>query len=185
MTDQGCLIEDSITVRYIDTEALDLGADESLCADEAIQLIAPEGSESYIWSTGEQTSSITVTEPGYYYLTIVQDGCMTTDSILINRREECHTDCNIYIPNAIKMGSTNRKNDAFGPNSSCQLLDYSLEIYDRWGGKVYQSTDPSDTWRGDVEHNGPQAGVYQYAIRYRYTEESSLRHLKGTVTVLR
>ena len=44
-------------------------ADPYLCAGEEIQLIAPS-SNSYEWSTGDQTNSITVSEAGLYNVTL-------------------------------------------------------------------------------------------------------------------
>jgi len=57
----------------------------TLCFGDSLKLfVLPDSSDySYYWSTGENTSSIIVSTPGTYYLTIESNGCSATDSIEI------------------------------------------------------------------------------------------------------
>ncbi|MFP9100616.1 T9SS type B sorting domain-containing protein [Flavobacterium sp. RHBU_24] len=43
------------------------------CRDNSIIISAPEGFESYLWSTGETSRDITVNQPGNYTLTVTRD----------------------------------------------------------------------------------------------------------------
>lgn len=59
---------------------LDLGEDITIEWGTSITLDAGEGFDSYLWNTGETTSSISV-EGGLYSVTVVDNGCMLTDEI--------------------------------------------------------------------------------------------------------
>ncbi|MBT8195142.1 MAG: gliding motility-associated C-terminal domain-containing protein, partial [Bacteroidia bacterium] len=63
---------------------------------------------------------------------------------------------------------------------------YLLAIYNRWGDKIYETTDARGYWDGTIKHSkniAPQ-GVYLYLITVRdYKNEP--HYLTGTVTVVR
>ncbi len=66
---------------------LDLGADQTLTCDVlSITLDAGDDFESYIWNTTEETSNITVTDPGVYSVTVTDAcGVTQTDEVIINQ----------------------------------------------------------------------------------------------------
>ena len=89
-----------------------------------------------------------------------------------------YIDANLYIPNAFVTYGVNKvflPIGAFVDNS-----DYDLSIYNRWGVKIYETTDPNKGWDG----SGHQEGVYAYTIQYK-TSEGEHRQRKGTVTLIR
>ncbi len=57
-------------------------------------------------------------------------------------------------------------NELFYPKGMYQGT-YELEIYDRWGKKVFQSVRPEDGWDGTVYGNAAETGVYTYVYRYQ------------------
>jgi len=81
-TDQGCEDTDSVRVNVLGSNSVSLGADLTLCEGEETTLDAGEGYTSYLWSTGETTQSINITESGEYSV-IVQMGtlCEATDTV--------------------------------------------------------------------------------------------------------
>ena len=74
---------------------------------------------------------------------------------------------NVFTPNG------DGTNDFFGPTTFNQLADFRLEIYDRWGKRVYRATTIEEAanpgWDGNFESTGNPApeGVYFYQARYR------------------
>lgn len=65
----------------------DAGLNQSICEGETASLNG-SGSGSYVWSTGETTSSISVSPltSQYYYLTVSANGCESIDSVYVEIR---------------------------------------------------------------------------------------------------
>ena len=79
-----------------------------------------------------------------------------------------------YTPNAFTPNDDGI-NDVFFPvNNVVDLETYELSIFDRWGGQIYQSTDPAEGWDGTSGSGPMPAGVY--AVSYT--------HLRAHETVL-
>ncbi|MFT4660826.1 MAG: gliding motility-associated-like protein [Patiriisocius sp.] len=67
-----------------------------------------------------------------------------------------------YAPNAITMNDDGL-NDFFRPSVIGEVVEYDLEIFDRWGQIVFKTTDPKEGWRPDYSHDG----VYSFTVRVR------------------
>jgi len=82
----GCQAMDSITVKVLSLPAATLSASGplSICKGSTVQLTAT-GGKTYLWSTGEKTSSISADTAGIYYVVVTNDsGCSaTSDSLQI------------------------------------------------------------------------------------------------------
>lgn len=65
---------------------------------------------------------------------------------------------------------------------------YELVIYDRWGVKVFESTDKNNDWNGKVNNTGAPCpdGTYYYILKYRFKGMSEDEEpLNGTVRIIR
>lgn len=119
-----------------------------------------------------------------YYLEAVQtDGSAYGVKESSFSNHSCVTgDMIIYIPNAFNPVGAN---PTFRPEGS--FIDYSkssMEIFDRWGGKVIQIFDISLGWDGKYPDNqSAMQGVYFYKMMIRST--NGTQQIKtGTVTLL-
>ena len=72
-----------------------------------------------------------------------------------------------YAPNAFTPNNDG-DNDVWLP-SVIGAGDYKVEVYNRWGEVIFQSTDPTEPWVGDVKGGDhfAQDGIYLYRIWYR------------------
>lgn len=59
-----------------------------------------------------------------------------------------------------------------------------MKIYNRWGEKVFESTDPKARWNGRIDQSPAPSEVYVYVIEWR-RNDGALQVLKGDVTLLR
>ena len=76
----------------------------------------------------------------------------------------CGDNCPVYeLPNIFTPNGDN-SNDLFGPFPYRGVKEIQLEIFNRWGHLVFESTDPDIEWRGTYrETNEPLPdGVYYY-----------------------
>ena len=83
----GCTLMDEITVTFIDPPTIDLGPDVEVCGNESFEIIPTITGDltgaTFLWSTGETTETITVTETDTYTLEISIDQCVVSDSIVV------------------------------------------------------------------------------------------------------
>lgn len=84
---------------------------------------------------------------------------------------------NVYTPNRDGL------NDVWLP-SSIFVKDYSLIVYNRWGQKVFETTNPKEGFSAAVLSNPETSDVFVYLITYTGWDGST-RTLKGNLTTLR
>ncbi|MFN8394994.1 MAG: T9SS type A sorting domain-containing protein [Bacteroidia bacterium] len=80
----GCTRSDTMQLTMLGGAPFSLGQDTVVCPGAPITLTGPSGGGTYAWSTGANTSSIQVSTPGQYALTVTTNGCQFADTILIN-----------------------------------------------------------------------------------------------------
>ena len=105
-------------------------------------------------------------------------GCSATDSIIINSSEESL----LAVPNAFTPGN--------GPNGKFQVILRGeaklnhMRIFNRWGTKVYESSDINDGWDGTFNGTAQPFDVYVYDIEaVTSTGRTFSKH--GNVTLIR
>jgi gliding motility-associated-like protein len=90
--------------------------------------------------------------------------------------------CNPYIPNAFSPNGDGR-NDLFQVYNTCPIEGFQIEIYNRWGGLVYQSDDIQSGWDGRQNGQAAAAGVYVYAVTIQ--ENGEEKTISGEVLLVR
>ena len=95
---------------------------------------------------------------------------------------------NIFVPNSFTPNGDGQ-NDVFAPRAiGVDGSQYSLMIYDRWGGIIFESTDLNQPWDGRVQGTTKMAqnGVYVWKIvAHDTTSESEGHTYHGTVNLIR
>lgn len=126
---------------------------------------------STFWEFGDSTiSSIfspvhSFTGAGIYNVSLRVEGpgnCVdsTTQQLVVENA------VNMFVPNVFSPNFDGR-NDVFNIGYAGDLADYQLQVYDRWGGLVFQSTNPSQGWNGKRQNGDPaEQNVYLYQIEY-------------------
>lgn len=65
------------------------------------------------------------------------------------------------------------------------IMDYHLEIYNRWGAKVFDSDNPADMWDGRTPNGAYSSeGVYLFVCKGKSYEGAEVK-LMGSVTLIR
>lgn len=89
VTIDGFTATDAITITFIQEPIVDLGPDQIICEGDTVTFTPVTSGDpdefTYLWSTGETTQTITVTEAGTYSLTITTvEGCPSTDEVVLS-----------------------------------------------------------------------------------------------------
>ncbi len=88
----------TMEVEVLPDPGLELGADFGLCSQETVyELDAGEGFVSYSWSTGENTPSILVSEPGLYSVSVNANACTVTDEVEVFDEESDPIDLGLDV----------------------------------------------------------------------------------------
>ena len=61
-----------------------LGPDISICPDSSVLITAPPNQLSYLWNTGDTVSSISVSQPGTYWVEVESEFGIESDTIVVS-----------------------------------------------------------------------------------------------------
>jgi len=161
-----------------------LPPDTTKCSYSTIAISALREFASYDWYKGSNDQNgptIAVTDPGLYYLTVIDgNGCTATDSINI-KDSACPQ--YLYIPTAFTPNGDGR-NDRFGAKYAGPASDFKLAVYDRWGRMVFETTNPNTGWDGTTGGIQQPSGTYAWICIYRLYQQPQ-RVQRGTVILIR
>lgn len=92
-----------------------------------------------------------------------------------------------YAPNAFTPNNDGVNDLFFLQGESIDATNFSLQVFDRWGGIVYSTDSPTGQWDGTFRSNGNpvMSGDYAWRLRTRNTISGERVEYKGHVTLLR
>lgn len=114
--------------------------------------------------TGSFTSQLTELSPGQNYH--VRAYASNEFFTAYGQERSFRTLGEMRIPNAFMPESTILDNQYFMPIFDTPPVEYSMEIFNRWGGKVFETDSFFLGWDGRVNGSASPAGGYVYRIRY-------------------
>lgn len=80
----GCSAADTLTVTNVfPLPSFTLGSDTILCEHNQLDYSFNLPQAVYNWSTGSTLGNAVITQPGTYWLTVIQQGCSATDTVLV------------------------------------------------------------------------------------------------------
>ena len=186
----GCTFTAGINLNVGAIPVFDLGEDVAECDQFSTILDVGLNNVDVVWSTGEVGSSIRVDTIGTYMATVMTaEGCEFSDELTISERE-C-TEFSLYVPNAFNPLSLNEDNQKFtvSPSDASQIQEYEMNIFDRWGNRLFTSNTVEEGWDGSAPgFMSIQPGVYTYTIRVRYTDDfdtDEIDIVNGSLTLLK
>ncbi len=118
-------------------------------------------------------------DTGYHNVVLIvedQYGCFDT----LTQRVDVVPPQTYFLPNAFTPNGDGLNDEFIGVGLTDYLLDFSMDIFDRWGGVVFSSQDAQRGWDGG---NAP-AGVYVYRVRYR-VPRGERTEVSGEVVLVR
>ncbi len=90
--------------------------------------------------------------------------------------------CNPYFANVFNPNDTG-PNARFGIQSNCEVENYTVDIYDRYGSVVFSTQDVNTPWDGTRQGKALAQGVYVYYAYYETNGEQ--RQTSGSITLIR
>jgi len=154
----------------------------------SIELVVSGGS-AYNWDPPDYLSCFDCDRPIASPLTTTRycasdlvDGCILkacTDVIVV-----CVNNGDFSVPNAFTPNGDNNNERFCLQGWNYCVTDFKIMIYDRWGEKVFESTDPDFCWDGIFNGKLLNSGVYIYTIAASINRfPTSIK--KGNITLIR
>ncbi len=176
MSVNGCDSIRTLTLSIKPLPSLNLGPDQAICSDDTIVLNAGVH-DSYTWQDGSTGSTFTVKQPGVYSVTVSNICGTSTDNVTITT-----TYCDIVFPTGFTPNGDGR-NDHFKIIRSGRIDSYRLEVFNRWGQKVFSGNDPARGWDGTMSGKQADTGIYVWDCTIKRGGET--KKIKGAVNLIR
>ncbi len=183
----------SVTVTVNPLPVIDLGHDQDVLSETEITLAPANASNNivdYNWTFDPALSCVSCESPSVvvmtndkFVLTVVdENGCVSKDSVNVKVKGRCAE--NIFVPKAFTPNHDEINDRLFvrGGNFIADLHYY--KIYDRWGNKVFETSEISEGWDGLYRGKKMNPAVFVYSIEGVCTNGELLQK-KGNVTLLR
>jgi PKD repeat protein len=176
--------------------------------DEAVRCFnLSQGGNWYVWDFGDGDTSRSVDpyhkymEQGVYDITLHAysyddvTGVTCTDSWTLSPGVTVEPPgvirfASVFTPN--KTGETepdvdnipaSEMDNYFYPPIKEEVLDYKLQIFNRWGTLIFQSNDIRVPWNGYYKHKLCKQGVYVWYVEGKYANGKPFRKT-GDITLL-
>ena len=177
-----CLSKITLNLEVISDIHLPNFPEDSISAEKyPIRLDAScSGCLSYKWNTGSTSPILDVYHKGVYVV-CVESICGTVcDTVLIT-----NPDVDIFMPNSFTPLESN--NISFGINTQREkIILLSFEIYNRWGEKIFETSDINKEWDGYYKGGLCMNGAYIWRILYKTIYTGNLVfEKKGVVNLIK
>lgn len=149
-----------------------------LCVNGAltpVRLLANSGNP-LLWSNGDTARATFISTPGWAVVT-ESNACGTASDSVYMRG----CPIKLFFPTAFSPNGDGL-NEGFGPSSAYlgDIGGYRLQVFDRWGDRVFSASSPSERWRpADALQ-----GVYNFYCEYTDTSKEPQK-VSGTVMLFR
>ncbi|MBX7225933.1 MAG: gliding motility-associated C-terminal domain-containing protein [Chitinophagales bacterium] len=135
-----------------------------------------------IASPNEFTTTAYVDSSRWYYVTHIskESACTSVDSIYIRLNNDCKED-NVFIPSAFSPNGDGM-NDVLRIKTRFTLDEMTLIIFDRYGNKVFETTDQNIGWDGIYKGNKVPQDSYAYFLKAKC--DGNMIERKGNITII-
>lgn len=158
--------------------------DTALCEGRPLWLGSDMGNNiMYQWDNGSDSCCIRVNRSGSYRVRLSNACGLFYDSAQVAILDDC--DHCIWLPGAFSPNADGL-NDLFDVKANCPVRGYLIHIYNRYGQRIFSSSDLHQSWDGTFRNTSCDAGVYYYYLQATpAVGGGKLLVRKGEVTLVR
>ncbi|GLR19666.1 T9SS type B sorting domain-containing protein [Portibacter lacus] len=176
----------------VDTLASEIEVIKYLANGQKLDIYLPEEIELPIinnatmqWEDGYIGSRRSIAEPGDYTIEAIFDcgSIMILLEVIAENKEFPFFIPNVFSPN---NDGINDEFEVFIPADK-PILEYKLEVFDRWGNRVFRSNDINDRWKGEHSNHQFLSGDFLYYVYCEVAEKSGVQKYSksGNISILR
>ncbi|MBT6686885.1 MAG: T9SS type B sorting domain-containing protein [Bacteroidetes bacterium] len=173
------LISDDINVDEGTFPQINIGDDRSFVPGEILVLDASYPNSTYLWQDNSTEPTFIVTKSGYYWVEVTNFCGEITDAIKLDFNMDAD------FPTAFSPNEDGLNDIFLIENSTIDPDNFQMIIYERWGGKIFETTDMNEGWDGKLKNSEKaKSGTYIYILKYKDAEGTE-QFVHGNVTVIR
>jgi gliding motility-associated-like protein len=182
----GCTSTSTVIVTNTGIATANAGASVNITSGQTVQLNG-SGGVTYSWSPSGTLSCNTCQSPiasptttTVYTLTVTDaNGCTDTDTITVYVDIACGE---LYFPNAFSPNGDGQNDVLYVRGNCIQYL--TLQVYNRWGEKVFETSDPALGWDGTWRGVACEAAVFTYMLNATLLDGTEISK-KGNVSLVK
>lgn len=181
----GCVAFDTILIEIPPPPEINPGPADTIIGQGSSLLIGSYNPDyQFLWSTGDTTSTIRVSESGVYSVTVTDaSGCTSVAQV----RVEVAARGNVYVPNIFSPNLDGYNDYACIFTDESVLSVRTFRIADRWGNLVFRRDDflptqETDGWDGRFRGQPAMPGVYVWFAEIEFLD-GKRELLEGSVTL--
>ncbi len=179
--DNFCAFPATMRIRVNNVPVLNLGGNRPICKLQSI-LLDPSATGfdlNYLWQDGSTANNFTAVSAGTYTVTVSNMCGSATAKVVLTE-----TICKVYIPSAFTPNNDGR-NDRFLILGAQYVKDFNMQVYNRWGKLIYETTNPFEGWDGNILGLQQPGGWYVYRIRFTNTQTGLVENRNGSMMLIR
>ncbi len=175
----GCKKSGAILITYKKAPVVFLGNDTVLCNGGQLRL-KPflNSAANYLWQDGSILPQFDVIDSGLYRLTVSNECGSFSDEINVTGMI-----CMLQMPTAFSPNKDGL-NDVFRVKYPFAVKQFSMNIFNQWGQKIFESADITRGWDGTFRGNSLPINSYVWVIQLT-GDDGKIQQASGTVTLIR
>lgn len=159
----GCEFSDQIIVGYIYLPIIDLPADTVLCeGHEYLIQPATQHATDYLWSSGSIAMDYDADRPETIWVEASNVCGVASDTMNVSIKR---CDCFVYIPNTFTPNADGI-NDLFSAQGECDIIDFELMVFNRWGELLWTTANLGEGWDGTYMGTNVPVDTYVWKVQY-------------------
>jgi len=175
----GCISRDTIQIS-IDYPKKFILPSIGICSGEPNTIRPLSVYDMYLWSTGSTNDSLVITQPGNYWLQVSDAAGCTAKEDFVAIDKDCLKA--VYFPTAFSPNGDNT-NEVFRPKVYGELEYFKMRLYNRFGQKLFETSDWNAGWDGKYKGSKQHTGTYVWIAVYKL-KNGEEETKKGSVLLL-
>jgi len=187
----GCQSYDTVLVSVVNPIQVAVSPEVTIAAGSSTVVSASTGGRSYLWIPADflscnscQSVIASPTATTVYTVTMIDNnGCSSSATVSVDVAFSCGT---IFVPDVFSPNADN-VNDVFFVYGAEHCIDpnsYTLQIFDRWGNRVFESFDPGQGWDGKYKGKELDEAVFIYSLQAILINGTSVSK-KGNISLIK
>jgi gliding motility-associated-like protein len=185
-TTNNTAISNTIGIQVNQVPSVSLSEDVTIQEGETTNLVATtQENLNYIWTPAATLSCGDCLTPtaspieSTVYTFVVTDpatSCSSSDSLKVT----VIRNYDIWVPTAFSPNADSN-NDFFFVRGN-NVKEFTIRIYDRWGNKVFQTSNLAEGWNGEYQNRIINSGILVYVLDY-ILNDGVTGNMKGNITI--